>query len=505
MKQSYLLLVLIGLLGQRAWGQTTAWRPFRPGFVYNFAQVGSAASTALHTLRVDSAYATTSGDSVYTFNRLLRLASGSNYQYRKSRNNLLGARLRWQPGSRDYYLEANAELLVGAPIATALLLRPRAAVGSSWVASATPALTATLSSRTLGLVGGVTDSLVTITLSNGQLLVLSKQHGLVRGPQWLTLAASGTATPTNWQQLSAPQLGLGAYDPRNLFAMQPGTLLGYSLDRQAFLGGFSCAEGYRLRRILTRTQTADSLVLTYQEQERVTYYPVPAGGCTTLSGTFTKPVRTGRWAFSLRTGRSPQFVMLGLLTYEYRAANPAGSFERLWYTASHQLNTSTGDSQLSSLDVVPASGTGAAAGSYQPLLDAQNSFKLATGTGPLAGTEAEFTFQHVYTCPAGATCPLPPGYADLLPTRAALAAQVATLHPNPTAGTQQATLSLAAAAPAGTTLLLTDALGSRLWSHPLAAGQLVLPVPIAGRPTGLYLVQLAIPGQPLLTWKLTAN
>ena len=162
MKHKYLLAtLLLGALSQPALGQATAWRPFRPGMVYTFAQ--TASPTTLHTLRVDSAYATAGGDSVYTFNRLLRQIPGTNFLYRKSRNNLLGARLRWQPGTANFYLEANAEPAIGAATATTLLLRPRVAVGSTWVASTAPALTATLSSRSYGLLGSTPDSLVTIT------------------------------------------------------------------------------------------------------------------------------------------------------------------------------------------------------------------------------------------------------------------------------------------------------------------------------------------------------
>lgn len=128
---------------------------------------GTAAPTPVHTLRVDSAYATPAGNSVYSFNRLLRPAlGGAPYPLFRSRNNLLGARLRWRPGTSDYYLEANAESALGAAGAVALLLRPRTAVGSTWVASTAPTLVATLSRRTLGAAGAGLDSLVTITLSN---------------------------------------------------------------------------------------------------------------------------------------------------------------------------------------------------------------------------------------------------------------------------------------------------------------------------------------------------
>lgn len=84
----------------------------------------------MHTLRVDSAYATPASNSIYAFNRLLRLHAGIPYPLLKSRN-LVGACLRWRPSTSDYYREANAEPALGGPAAPVALLRPRAAVGST--------------------------------------------------------------------------------------------------------------------------------------------------------------------------------------------------------------------------------------------------------------------------------------------------------------------------------------------------------------------------------------
>ena len=91
------------------------------------------------------------------------------------------ARLRWRPGTNDYYLEANAEpALCGPATPVVLLLRPRAAMGSTWAASTQPLLTATLSSRALGPT--TPGSITTISLSNGQTLMLSQHNGLLQGP-----------------------------------------------------------------------------------------------------------------------------------------------------------------------------------------------------------------------------------------------------------------------------------------------------------------------------------
>jgi len=497
MKTSHLLVfLLLNTISQHAQAQTTAWRPFRPGRVYTYAQVGTTGTTlSVHTLRVDSAYVAASGDSVYTFNRLLRQHNASTSLYRKSRNNLFGARLRWQPGTGNYYLETNAEPALNSASATptTLLLRPRAAVGSSWAASTQPALTATLSSR-VALGGGTPDSLATITLSNGQQLTVSKLTGLVQGPQWLTLSAVGAAKPADWYQATKPQAGLGAYDPRQLFAMQPGALLGYYLEDSPIMNAFGCGSGYLLRQILTRQQSADSLVITYQEQQRFTNSGAP--GCSAPAGTVVSPVRRGRWAFSLATGASPQFPALGLLRNEYRPIPTTGSTQLLNAGNDYQFNLSTNTSQIA---YIRWYGQAPSTGLYGPLIDNTNGIAFTTGLGPTASYD-DFKFQQNFYCPAGATCPLPAVFNALLPSRAAEAAAAATLHPNP--ATDAATLTLSQPARPGSTLVLSDALGRQVWATSVAPGQNSLSIPVASQPAGLYLVQLLMPGAAPLTWKL---
>lgn len=501
MKYNYLLVALLaGALGQQAQAQTTAWRPFRPGFVYAFAQ--AASPNTLHTLRVDSTYAAAGGDSVYTFNRLMRRPSPTNNGYLKSRNNLLGARLRWQSASKDYYLEANAEPTLGGPATpTALLLKPRAAVGSTWTASTSPALTATLSSRTLSAVGSLPDSIATISLSNGQAIVLSRSYGLVSGPQWLSLPA--TAPVTTWQQLAPPQFGLGSYDPRTVMAFNVGDEIGYHIEEIAMFSP-ACYMSDRLRRIVSRTLTADSLLITYRQQDLVTTYGWPTCGAT--PGTAASAVKQGRWAFSLRTGKSAQFPYLGLLTGEYRAISygpgPAFAFYMAQALSSPggTVTCFTGSQQSSVLVVY---GSAATSGPYGPGLDQAYSvfnFSTLSGAGLLSSQEAGIYTALTYYRRNGVACGSPANFSTLLPSRAAEAAATATLHPNPAA--EAATLTLAAPTRPGTVLTLTDALGRRVWSREVAPAQTSLPIALAGQPVGLYLVQLLAPGAAPLTWKL---
>jgi hypothetical protein len=505
MKHNYLLAaLLLGSLAQPVQAQITAWRPFRPNRVYGYTQnPGTTTLYTIRTLRVDSAYATATGDSVYTFNRLLRAVSTSGSYSLKSRNNLFGARLRWQPGTSDYYLEANAEAAVGQATPVTLLLRPRVAVGSTWAASTQPALTATLSSRVRVSTG--TDSVATITLSNGQQFVFSRAIGLMQGPQWLTLSTTATTTATQWRQFGAPNLGLGIYDPRTLFSMTTGDELGYVAEVPYQWGPLLCQSGYRLRRITSRTITADSLFITYQEQTTLTTSAMP--GCGGQPGTVLSPTKTGRWAFSLRTGASPQLPLLALLTGEYRSYPATSGFASLGALAVGGiysiemvtlpcLNLGT---QVSFANAYPISGN---PGQYAAGLDAlaiSATYDLGASMGPYYFQDA-YNNRLSYYRRNGVGCGSPANFTILLPSHAAEAAAAATLHPNP--ASEAATLTLTTSTQPGTVLTLIDALGRRVWSRAIIPGQTVLPVPLASQPAGLYLVQLLAPGAAPLTWKL---
>ena len=500
MKHYYLwAALLLGGISQQAQGQTTAWRPFRPGRVYSFTQnPGTTTLYLIRTLRVDSAYATAAGDSVYTFNRLLRPTTGS--YSAKSRNNLFGARLRWQPGTANYYLEANAESATGQATPVALLLRPRAAVGSTWTASTQPALTATLSARAKS--GTTTDSVATITLSNGQQFVFSRALGLTQGPQWLTLSAAATTPATQWRQFGSPALGLGIYNPRTLFSMTAGDELGYVAEMPYLWGSLLCQSGYRLRRITSRTITADSLLITYQEQRIITTSSMP--GCGGQPGTVLSPVQQGRWAFSLQTGASPQFPLLALLTGEYRPY-PAISLATLAVGGTYSIEMTTLPclnlgTQVSFSNMYPVNGN---SGQYALGIDAlaiSATYDLGAGMGPYYFQDA-YNNRLSYFRHNGAVCGQSTNFTTLLPSRAAQAAAAATLHPNP--ATEATTLTLVAPTLPGTTLALTDALGRRVWRTELAPGQTAIMVPLAGQASGLYLVQLLSPSAAPLTWKLT--
>ncbi len=471
------------------------WQPFRPGLIYSYLASGSSSSAATYLLRLDSAFTTAAGDSAWAFNRLLRTADGSvlarfgNSAAHQSRNNLFGARQIWQPATGEFVLENRAEGNFQA--AFSLRLRPQAAVGSSWAASTAPAVTATLTSRSWqpvsNTLGSVFDSVATITLSSGPVLRLSRRYGLLVGPRWL----AGSNSP-QWEvaQLPVAFVDSPVY-PATVFNLQPGDLLGYAYLPRA-VSSPPCLSGHTLRRVQTRQIIGDSLLYTYREQTRTTFSSSSACAGMGTPGTVVGPVRAGRLAFSLRTGQSPQLPALPLLSGEYRAIGPAVVVVGLGLSTGGASTCLTGTGVVNYQQMYLQSG--ASGPEYGTVSDGNwyQSLAYQTGVGDVVTGETTLEYYVKATANGGSvTCGSIANYATLLPTRAAQAAAVATLAPNPAA--DAATLTLAQPARPGTRLVLRDALGRTVWTAPVPAGQSVLPVPLAGRPAGLYVLHLSGP------------
>ena len=494
-----LLFIAVGVQAQQL------WRPFRPGLIYTYEVPGATTNghfttLGVYTLRLDSAYITATGDSAWAFNRVMREifgytpGSASALRFRKSRNNLFGQRLLWQPGSSEYTLETVAE---GAAQAGATLrLRPRAAVASAWVANAALGINATLTSRSLQTVNGQPDTVATITLSTGPVVRLSRRFGLLEGPQWLALS---NASP-QWVATQLPAtLAQSPYSPLRLFDLQPSDEIGYSAD-QGIVMPVACSQTKTLLRVVSRSQSADSLIYTYRAQSRFESFGAP--GCTPASITYTS-VGTGRWAFSLTTGRSRQFVDLPMLTGEYRISSTSSvSMSRGFIQLQPGGGGCSGNQLLAyeqQFDTGPLNGNG----TFGPIpdLDTFSFYSVPLGLGLVSrGGGYYIAYYRRTRNGTTTTCGSPQDFVNLLPTRAAQAAAVATLAPNPAA--EVATLALAQPARPGHTLRLTDALGHTVWSMPVTAGQSAIVVPLAGRAAGLYLLHLSGPDASA-TWKLT--
>ncbi|TGE23283.1 T9SS type A sorting domain-containing protein [Hymenobacter metallicola] len=489
MKKIYYLLISGACLLQQT-GQAQSWKPFRQGLIYAYQVSNATASSETHTLRVDSAYVTTGGDSVYTFNRMMRRApEGDRANFYKSRNNLFGSRLEWRPGTSDYRLVVNLDPTAGQG-ATTLLLRPRVAVGTTWTAGQNPLVTATLTSRTLQSFGSptVTDSLATITLSNGQVVRLSRRYGLLAATE-LVYPYAGASKQYVQSQLPAPLLQ-SAYSPLALFDMQAGDEIGY-VEEPFSYGGLPCSRTYTLRRIKSRQQTADSLVYTFQEQSRTETFSVP--GCNNTVGNTLGPVTGGRLAVSLRTGQLQVnraiSNALPMLSGEYRLASSTGNDQRLIVGMGLLSGNSSGcfgPGLQPAYQIMYRTSTAM----YTLGLDAlawQQAFSSSLGLGELYGSKSLQYYSRTRGT-ALTTCGSRASFGTLLPTHKATTAPAFQVFPNPTSANM--TLQLATAVPAGSRLVLLDAVGRCVWQTTLATGQTQVLLPLQEKAAGLYVAQL---------------
>ena len=515
MKHAYvwaqlLLAVLLLFSGLRA-GAQQAWRPFRPGLIYSYAAAPATASTEYYTLRVDSAYAAANGDSVYAFNRRLRQATtpGLGNAQVKSRNNLFGAVLRWRPGQPGYTLEALAQTNVQE--AVSLILFPRAAVGGTWVASSQPLQTATLVSRGWQTIGpGVQDTVAVVAIVGSgppATLRLSRRYGLLAGPQWL-----GGATGSALEQVALPtRFEQSVYSPLRVFDVQVGDEFGYE-EYDLGISPVRCSETKLLRRILSKQLTADSLIITYQEQTRYESFGyVPY--CYSPASVSYSAIVVKRWQLALTgnqwqpTAPIAQFAALRLLTGEYIAGYGPGfgssSFLLAGLPIARVTQCSGSTANISYAPYYYYLPTGSTTPLYRSGVDLA-AWQYRFGEGVTTTVEGMSFMVQSYTRKTvnsvTIVCGNPQAFVNLLPTRATEAAAVAMLAPNPAA--EAATLTLAQPARSGTILRLTDALGRVVWTAPVAAGATVLPVPLSGQPAGLYLLRLSGPDAAGAAWKL---
>lgn len=492
MKHWYRLLALVAAL---AAGSLTAqaqnWAPFRPGAVHSFR---TTVGDTLYTLRLDSAYVS-GADSVYRFNRIMRPTT--NERYTPTPNSFFGAHVVAKAGAREFQLVSLAE---PRRAAAALLLKPYAAVGSSWAAETGSGLTVTLTAKAVQAVSGsVTDSVATFTISDGRSLVLSRRHGLVQAPKWLR---AGTGSQTLRLYERPTQFAQSINSPIRVFDLAQGDELGYYFEN--FMSSLGCPSSNRLRRITGRQQTADSLIFTYTEQTVTRRNGSP--GCGPAGNTFSG-VLHGRIALPLNgdswnpAGPKP-YADLRLLTLEYAPLRTSGTLPTTYVIARPLIQGTQCNAgwQMRYLRIAaPVSGPFTY---YTPGVDygyIQHVYTLGIG-------ETGFNFEALnayYKLTAnGAFQPCGPrsDYSTLLTSRAAQAAKQFQLYPNP--ATQETLLQLLGPAPAGTHLSLLDATGRRVWQQEVIRGQLAVRIPLAALPTGLYVVHLQLPGETPVALRL---
>ena len=252
------LLLLLLAAGLTTHAQAQDYRPFRMGLTYQFSESATPGDTT-HTLRIIGR-SQAGADTVFRFNPMAQplpanssIGCGGTHMQRP--NNLFGATLTVPAAGGGFVLTASNGRI--------LTLRPRAAVGQTWVAA--PGLTGSVSARTMTTVLGLADSVATIGLSNGQTLQLSKHFGLVEGPAFIALLdgryRSRVLTLTALPELS---LGTAQLGPKAVFDFQPNDVFQRHYTTINSLTSQLCSEGWTRDSILSRTTSPGGDSIIYQ-------------------------------------------------------------------------------------------------------------------------------------------------------------------------------------------------------------------------------------------------
>jgi hypothetical protein len=348
-----------------------------------------------------------------------------------------------------------------------------------------------VSSRTLGAVLGRPDSLVSISLSDGATLTLSKSFGWVAGP-----ALGSYLSP----RLPRKALALTGLPELRLGPAKIGALVAYNFQpgdvflTYAYSYGFGPCARYDWIRdsVLSRTSSRTGDTVTYQIRTR-TLNRLCASGLGTLSAPSTRTLVV-----------TPGYQQLNYPTAAWDGAGPAGQRRAGWL---HQTSYRSADyngrpvqwhwrhadcgGQTAPADTTVLYDTGS--------LDAGIHLQTAPGLGSVR--TAEISFSGGTTTLIGyrkgtETWGQLTTFAQLLPAASARPAATTAAFPSPFGSELSVKFQLARPQPVG--LELRDALGRLVLSPPpaaLPAGGQTVPLATAGLPAGFYTVHLLLPDE----------
>jgi hypothetical protein len=201
-----LLLLTVGLLNA-AFGQN--YRPFSNGNIYRFDS-----PSGFYSIKVDSATAV-AADSAFWFNKIVVAVpdtfpgnncgypswQGPAYSY--GNENVLGTKM---------LEKANGEFQFIAETGDTIFIQTQVPLLSSWTFLSDSSLTAMISSRTLETFHGQVDSVLTISISNGEELRISKNYGLLTVHNFNAYWSSAPVTVYQQRSLPAKPNYLDFYD-----------------------------------------------------------------------------------------------------------------------------------------------------------------------------------------------------------------------------------------------------------------------------------------------------
>ena len=498
MKQYY-SAALAALLLPAVPALASNFHPLHPGVRYEYRQTGSTGDMTFSTRARMAAPGPQSPDSVYALlGQEITTGAGTGVcvgaSHKVGPTGLFGRQMHVRNGfayRAEYELTGtNGRLFV---------LKPRAALGQSWVAM--PGLTAQVTARGLGTVLGQPDSVVTISLSDGQIMRIGKKYGYLSGP------ALGhyldPRTPARQIELAAyNELGTAVTGPKVIFDYQPGDVFVHYF-RQETQVQFLCTERWSRDSVLSRRVNGDSIIYriwqrTYSKSHGVANAPGPFCQAT---GSYLAPARIITLAVT-SDSPAPQAQLSGTFLVN-GTGGPLGTPGTLVFPASRNSALYNGryQQQVMQLNILGTQNGDSLC--LNSMLDNGQTNVYAAGLGMVRSTGFSFgnlsettLLGYIKNTPTGLeTGGQLPRFAQLLPARSARPAATTAAFPNPFADELTVRFELTQAQPVA--LELHDALGRTVLTRaaaPLPAGSAALTVTTGALPAGLYTLHLRFVG-----------
>lgn len=205
---------------------------------------------------MDSA-AFVTGDSVFYFNPVIVSAGGPAIDS----NNIFGCKMIRKPDS-EYAFVVGLDTLV---------LRPLDTLNASWPFNTSGSVTATLTGKGPETFNGQTDSVVTISLSKGDTIKISKNYGFISTIDFKGLV--NRAYTRTYTLHAIPEAGIGqdVFDPFEVYNYDVGDVFGYNYTIKDN-GIITCIDYNIIKEVLNKQVFDDSLVYTYKYTERAIRY-----------------------------------------------------------------------------------------------------------------------------------------------------------------------------------------------------------------------------------------
>lgn len=470
-----------------ALSQTTMdYRPFRPGHTHTYqTQASASVYPVMRTVRL-GAGELRGTDSVYHFAPAYREVAGDTLNP-SCLPPAFGVYMVQNPNSpfgAEMQVAANGEYLLRMSTGRTVRLQSRGLhVGNSWQFCNNPLITATVTQRTVQLLGTaqVPDSVVVLTLSTGDSVALSKNYGLLAGLDLRTLQVAPRPTLTF---LTVPERGLGGLPNDAPVDWQPGdSVLWYGSSNATI----ACSHYWSLTCYRTRRTNPAGDTVYYggtQQYISINYSGGPCGP----GGTSVGPVMPFTEARYM--GPSTQGLLLGQLSgvpgttqrfvnrgAYYLPGTAAGCFAgwRFSYTEIYSVDSCT------------------QALSYGPP-DWGTYYETLAGFGRISGGSAWDSGSISWYRHGSTICGSLMGFprSVFLATPALLPEKAVQLYPNP--ATESARLSLSGTKGGALTLTVTDALGRLTWRQQTTIGpDAEVALPVQSWPRGVYLVRVQLP------------